>query len=176
MSEKSFVEIANLIRDDSFRGVLSAEARISLMCEGQDLSGLSGEISSNAEMSDIRMIEGNSGKYYYSNKHVTDSYARLSVMIEERDLLKLIVSTVRNDSRIYPRTTAAETFTESPYSIGIDELDELIKIVETSDDYNDIEFCRTSIDTLYLYSKDFIPRAQADYLSEWDAVGQYESQ
>lgn len=176
MSEKGFGEIVSLIRDDSLRGVLSPEAHILRSGEGYDLSGFAGEIASNEELSDIRIVKGNAGKYYYSNKHITDSYANLSVMIEEHDLLKLIVSTVRNDSRIYPRTTAVEVFTESPYSIKTDELDELIKIIEAGSDYNDIDFCRTSIDTVYLYSKDYLPKAQAEYLSEWDAVEQYECQ
>jgi hypothetical protein len=97
-------------------------------------------------------------------------------MLEEKDLLNLIVSTIRNDSRIYPRTTSVEIFTGAPYFIPEEDINDILKIIASDEHYSDIASYRTSIDSVYLYSLDFIPKAQAEYMSEWNAVGQYESQ
>ncbi|MBI9105382.1 MAG: hypothetical protein JEZ04_01480 [Spirochaetales bacterium] len=170
-------KIVSLIRDNSAKGVVSSLKKLQTSASDcGDLSGFYGKISQHTDCSDIKEISGGDGLYYYSSGRMSDSYAKLAVMLEEKDLLNLIVSTIRDESRIYPRTTAAEVFIEAPYSIPQEDMNEFLKIIETDERFPDIDSCRTSIDSVYLYSTDYIPKAQAEYLSEWDAVGQYESQ
>jgi len=170
-------EIVSLIRDDSKKGLISSEEKLrSCTSDCGDLSGFSGKISENPEFTDIKDIRGSAVLYYYSTAFMSGSYARLAVMLEEGELLKIVVSTIRNDCRIYPRTTSLAIFTEAPFCISGDELDDLLKIIESDKQYSDIGFCKTSTDSIYLFSTEYMQRAQAEYLSEWDAVGQYESQ
>jgi len=170
-------EIVNLIREDSRNGIISSEKRI-LACTSDcgELSGLTGKLSENTDFADIKEIRSSKALYFCSTNFMSDSYAELAVMLEEKDLLRMVVSTIRNDCKVYPRPTSIEIFKDSPYHISDDEIQDLLKILESDKQYSDISFCRTSVDSIYLYSTEYMQKAQAEYLSEWDAVEQYECQ
>ncbi|MDC7225160.1 MAG: hypothetical protein PQJ61_00185 [Spirochaetales bacterium] len=177
MSDNIPALAAGFIREQSRKGLLSTENNVINRFEQDAGNGLSlSELSENKEYGDLQRISGEKADYWYSTSCMTSSYAEIAVLLEEKDLLSLIVNTVRRESSLYPRPTAIEIFEYSPYFMKKEEIETMMSIIENDTRYSDIEKCATSIDKFYLFSTKFLPKAQAEYLSEWDAVGQYENQ
>ncbi len=119
---------------------------------------------------DVKLLKGKKTSYYYSNKHMTESYAKLLVRVEDGDLFALIADTIRNDSKIYPRSTDIKLFTKSPYSFKEQELIGIIEQLMKTEGYEDIKESRASNNALYLYSELHLSKAYADSLTEWIEV------
>ncbi len=119
---------------------------------------------------DIKLLKGKKTLYCYSEKHMTGSYAKLLVGVEDGDLFALIADTIRNDSKIYPRTTDIKLFTKSPYNFKEKELMDILGQLMKSEGYEDIKESRASNNALYLYSELHLSKAYADSLTEWIEV------
>lgn len=120
----------------------------------------------------VRDSEGN--EYIYSGSEMTDRYVEILMGLKNKDLLKLIAETVRYESEKYPRPTRADLFTKKPYSISLDELDELLASLGEESDYKDLKFTEASNGTRFIYSELHMTRFYATKLAEWYEVLQYE--
>jgi hypothetical protein len=103
-----------------------------------------------------------------------DRYVEILMGLKNKDLLKLIADTVRYESKKYPRPTRADLFTKKPYSIGLDELKELLDSLGEESDYKDLKFTEASNGTRFIYSEQHMTNFYATKLAEWYEVLQYE--
>ena len=156
----------------------SAEARLSRLSElaaSHPEADGPAELIARAEQPDILCLIGSAETYYFSETSMTQAYARHLFRVEERDVVKLIVETVRDESRIYPRPTAARAFLEAPFKLKPGELEAALFSIKQRPDAADIRESRASNGELYLYSADHLSAVHADGLVEWIEVQQKEN-
>jgi hypothetical protein len=102
---------------------------------------------------------------------MTEAYAKHLYRVAERDPLKLIADTTRDESRMYPRPTPASSFRESPFLLSEKELEEALLAMKEKAEYSDIQSTKASNGELYLFSTQSLVISHAESLAEWMAVG-----
>lgn len=130
------------------------------------------ELKEREEFKDIYSIKGEKVIYLFSDKYISNNYAKMMILVEEKDLLKLVAETVRFDSKAYPRPTDSKLFSYNPFKLSEEEFNEALNQLKTKPQYSDIKETRASNNALYLYSDTFLSKPHADSLAEWIAVGQ----
>jgi hypothetical protein len=124
---------------------------------------------------DLRMLTGASETWYFSDLSMTGTWATYLMRLEEKDTLRLIADTVREESRTYPRPTDLRFFNDPPFSLSDRELREALGMMELRPEFADIKRSRASNGALYLYSSLHLVEALAESLTEWIEVGQREN-
>jgi hypothetical protein len=124
---------------------------------------------------DIGRLESSAEPWYFSDKSMTRAYAVHLLRIEEKDLVRLIAGTVRDESKIYPRPTDIRFFSDPPFSLGEREVRQALGMMELRPDMADIRRCQASNGAIYLYSATYLKEAVAEALTEWIEVGQKEN-
>lgn len=161
------------VRDKSYDGLLTnAEDLLDepLFLEVDEVLLLIDELKEREEFSDICVYMGKEKIYLFSENHITKNYAKMMISVEEKDLLKLIAETVREESRIYPRPTDARLFSKAPFKLSKEEFYDVYEQLKKKQEYNDINETRASNNALYLYSDKFMKKALASSLAEWIEV------
>lgn len=128
------------------------------------------ELESREEFSDICIKKGKESIYLFSEERMTQNYAKMLIMVEEKNLFNLVVETVRDESRTYPRPTDSRLFLHSPFNLKKDEFLQVLDELKKKEEYSDIKESRASNKALYLYSDKFMKKAHADKLTEWIEV------
>ncbi len=129
-----------------------------------------------SEYSDIKELKGKEKRYFYSDKKMTDSYAKLLYRIEEKDILNMVADRIRNDSKRYPKTTNSITFRYGPYNMKEEEIKEIFEQFKKNEDYSDIKESKASNGVMCMYSNKFLTQNYADALTEFHEVTRVESQ
>ncbi len=169
--ETAFPDLAGRIRGESQEGALVRLSALKREMPDQDPA----ELIAAEEAEDIKKIAGSRDTYYFSEKEMTSSFALHLFRVEERDLVRLVADTVRDESRIYPRPTYATTFLERPFSLKQSELDETLNRIAMRPDTADIGTCCTSNGVLFLYSREYLGDTHAMGLAEFIEVTQKEN-
>jgi hypothetical protein len=124
---------------------------------------------------DIKLMRGTRDVYYFSELRMTEGYAKHLFRLAERDPLRLVADTVRDESRVYPRPTAVSIFYGTPFSMSGAEFNAVLTELAGRPDFADIKKTTASNGALYLYSTQFLTAAHAESLAEWIEVGQAEN-
>jgi hypothetical protein len=159
--------LVQAIRTASKEGRLTTQATLEKDFPDLDVGTL--VQASGAE--DLKKMEGSADVYFFSDLSMTEAYALHLYRIGEKDPVRLIAETVRDESRIYPRPTPVETFREPPFSLSARDVEEALGRITLRPDLADIKRTSASNGALYLYSSQFLGDAQADALAEWFEVG-----
>lgn len=166
------VELLEKIRADSAEARLSPESELAaLLPDGQDIEAILGEATDD----DIRSMRGPVERYYYSERFMTETYARHLCRLAGRDPARLLADTVRDESRIYPRPTPVAAFIDAPFSMTQAEIDHAVSRLSALPEFDDIGSITCSNGELYLYSRRYLAEAHASGLAEWAAVGMKEN-
>lgn len=161
------------IRDNSMSGNLTkAEDFVDepLSLEVDEVLPLLEELKEREDFSDIIVKKGSETIYLFSENYITKNYAKLMILVEEKDLLKMIAETVRDESRIYPRPTDTRLFSRAPFNLARDEFIQVYDELKKKEEYMDIKETRASNQALYLYSDKYMKLAYARSLAEWVEV------
>ena len=161
------------IRDKSFeRKICNAEDFLEepFLLDVEELLNSIDELKEREDFEDIYMIKGESAIYLFSEKYITHAYADMMVMVEEKDLLKLVADTVRKESKTYPRPTPTKLFSHKPFKLSKEELHEILEQLKNKEEYMDIKETKASNGALYLYSDKFMTKVHASSLAEWVEV------
>jgi len=157
------------VRADSAKTKLTRLSVLRATFPDTDIQKLIGE----TPIDDIKIMKGASKElYYFSLLSMTEAYALHLFRVEEKDQVKLVADTVRDESRIYPRPTAINAFLDSPYNLSSDEIESAIGSMSLRPDMKDIETCAASNGARYLYSTIYLVPTLAASLVEWIEVGQ----
>ncbi len=125
---------------------------------------------------DLRRMAGEGGEaYYFSADSMTEAYALHLFRVEERDPVRLVADTVRDESRVYPRPTDLRVFSEPPFSLPEREVSEVLARIAMRPDTADIKTLRASNGAPYLFSDRYLDPAHAASLVEWIEVLQKEN-
>lgn len=129
----------------------------------------------NSDATDLGLIRGVRDTYYFSDLSMTETYAVHLFRIEERDPVRLVADTVRDESRIYPRPTYVSTFLDSPFFMKPAEIEETIARIAMRPDTTDIKECESSNGVKFLYSSLYLEETHATGLAEFFEVVQREN-
>jgi hypothetical protein len=120
---------------------------------------------------DIESVVGSGTRYYFSTISMTRAYATHLARIADRDPLRLVAETVREESRIYPRPTPIIAFCDPPFRITSGDLPSILEGLTATEEFSDIRSCRASNGAVYLYSTRHLTPDHAEGLTEWNEVG-----
>ena len=178
MEEGKIKEIVYFIRDNSSEGKFTKYEDLYLEPISLTEDNITETIEAlklDPEYSDIVERLGKENRYLYSNKKMSENYADMVFRVEEKELLKLLVETVRYESKTYPRPTGISLFAESPFNFNATQVQDFLKQVIEKDEYSDILQTKASNGSVYIYSTKYMVKDLAEALTEWIEVGQYES-
>lgn len=125
--------------------------------------------------SDLKRMDGREETYFFSDLGMTRSYAAYLFRLEEKDLVGLVLETVREDSRVYPRPTPLDFFRAPPFGLGPEQVEDILSRIRERGDCTDIRESRASNGARYLYSTLHLSPGHAEALTEWNEVGQAEN-
>ncbi len=129
-----------------------------------------------ARYQDVRLISNSRGsRYLYSDEHMTSTYANVLARAEANDPLGTIVTTVREDSRIYPRPTSLGTFAAPIFGMDARRLGQYAEEILARPEYADIKLEKASNGAVYLYSAQYLDPNYVKSTVEWEEVGKYEN-
>ena len=157
--------LAEELRQRSKDAQLTAEKALRAAHENWEelLSGLQGE-------ADIVFIKGEKDRYFYSNRYMTDNYARIAMLVEEKNWPHTIAEMVRFNCKTYPASTAYTYFMEHPYYLTRPQLERALAQVFRDPQYADIAMVNAANGEPYLYSRLFFTdrygKALADYQAD----------
>jgi hypothetical protein len=178
IDQEKIKAIIDFIRDNSAKGKFTKD--VDLLSEplgltDSNISELIDGIRSSTEYTDIVELRGKQQRYLYSKNEMVDNYAKMVFRIEENDLLKLVVETVRYDSEVYPKPTSINIFIDHPFNFSKDVLDDIYKQIRENQEYNDIKQTIASNGSIYLYSDKHLTDGHAEALAEWIEIGQFQN-
>ena len=173
MAEEQGVLAALLekIRNDSSETRLSPASELAALVPEGDASAL---LDEGAE-DDIKMMRGSRDRYYFSDRSMTEPYAKHLYRLAERDPVRLVADTTRDESKLYPRPTPIGTFVDPPFSMPMAEVEAAVASMAADPEYTDIRECGASNGDRYLYSVLYLTEAHAVGLAEWASVGEKEN-
>lgn len=124
---------------------------------------------------DLALVSAAGVDYLYSETFMTGRYAETAALVAAGNHPKIIAETVRFDSETYPRPTRLDVFTQEPYNLSTEEVDEAVRQLTRDPEFGDIQSTTASDGTRYLYSTAHLVKDLAESLAEWEAVGQFDS-
>ena len=122
---------------------------------------------------DVVEIAGQKGCYYYSARSMSSNYAKLLMLVEEKDRCAMVAEVVRFECITYPRPYAVEMLAYAPFFMPKDEVDVAVAALKEAEGCEDILPVRASNDALYLYSSEHMTYGMAKGLCEWIEVEQF---
>jgi hypothetical protein len=170
--------IVELVRSNSAHGKFTLHNDLitePISVNENNLCEVIDSIKASTEYTDIVELQGEKLKYLYSKKEMTETYAKMLFRVEEKDLLNLIVETVRHESKTYPRPTAVGIFFDHPFNFDENTFKAIYKQIKQNKNYEDLHETTASNDALYLYSTDYLTKDHAQALTEWIEVEQYKT-
>jgi len=127
-----------------------------------------------ARFADIKTVTSSTGDvYFHSDKYLVGNYAVTLLMAMAGDHCATIAETVREESKIYPRTTNAAIFREQQvYGIPPNDLEAIIVDILRKPGYADIKrIVHPSTGAVHLYSNQYISEDHAWAMMDWEEVG-----
>lgn len=121
----------------------------------------------------IQVLVGARSYYLYSSAHMTDAYAHWAFLAAEDNPLVTFADCVREDSRVYPRPMARESFANPPFRMSAQDVEAAWEQARELPDYADIRRIEASNGDVYFYSTTYLSAPRAEALAEWDAVERY---
>ena len=88
---------------------------------------------------DITTRKGAKDTYYYSTANMSDNYAMIAQLIEDKDLCVMFAEMVRFNARIYPSATPLKYFQRSPYGLAPEVIEQTWKAMQENPADADIE-------------------------------------
>ncbi len=127
-----------------------------------------------ARFADIKTVTASNGDvYFHSDNYLVGNYAVTLLMAMAGDHCATIAETVREESKIYPRTTNVAIFREQRvYGIPPDDLEAIIADILRKPEYTDIrKIVHPTTGAVHLYSNRYIDEEHAWAMMDWEEVG-----
>ncbi|UCE97815.1 MAG: hypothetical protein JSV74_00310 [Dehalococcoidia bacterium] len=180
LAEELQTSIAKKVRADSeYTAKLTSIDSLRTLQPDLEFDCFKNKLAEMAEKDDFKdiqtVIAPNGIAFLYSTAFMTKQYANILATIESDDKSLLIATTVRDDSRIYPRLTKLEFFMAPPFSMKPDGLEVHINKTIENEEYKDIKILVASTGARYLYSNLYINDSYAKTIAEWEEVEQFEN-
>lgn len=159
-------QLAGYIRSRSAAALVTAHAQLASEVENAD--ELLAQIPQDPQCEDIVSRTGAKDTYYYSSANMSDNYAMIAQLIEDRDLCVMFAEMVRFNARIYPSATPLRYFQRSPYGLAPDEIEQTWKTMQGRPEFADIEELTNNQNERFLFSTQYLTRRYAKAISDVD--------
>lgn len=141
-------------------------SRKSLETEIPDVDNLLKDIETDESCQDIGRVDGGKDIYYYSKTFMSDNYAMIAALVEDKDLMVTIASMVRFNSKTYPVPTPFTYFEQHPYYATNAQIERAVDLMEQKTEYQDIRILTNSRGVRYMFSETFMKKRYAASLIE----------
>ena len=159
-------QLAGYIRSRSAAALVTAHAQLTSEVENAD--ELLAQMPQEPQCEDIVSRTGAKDTYYYSSANMSDNYAMIAQLIEDRDLCVMFAEMVRFNARIYPSATPLRYFQRSPYGLAPDEIEQTWKTMQGRPEFADIEELTNNQNERFLFSTQYLTRRYAKAISDVD--------
>ena len=159
-------QLAGYIRSRSAAALVTAHAQLASEVENAD--ELLAQMPQDPQCEDIVSRTGAKDTYYYSSANMSDNYAMIVQLIEDRDLCVMFAEMVRFNARIYPSATPLRYFQRSPYGLAPDEIEQTWKTMQGRPEFADIEELTNNQNERFLFSTQYLTRRYAKAISDVD--------
>ena len=159
-------QLAGYIRSRSAAALVTAHAQLASEVENAD--ELLAQMPQDPQCEDIVSRTGAKDTYYYSSANMSDNYAMIAQLIEDRDLCVMFAEMVRFNARIYPSATPLRYFQRSPYGLAPDEIEQTWKTMQGRPEFADIEELNNNQNERFLFSTQYLTRRYAKAISDVD--------
>ena len=159
-------QLAGFIRSRSAAALVTAHAQ--LISEVENADELLAQMPQDPQCEDIVSRTGAKDTYYYSSANMSDNYAMIAQLIEDRDLCVMFAEMVRFNARIYPSATPLKYFQRSPYGLAPDEIEQTWKTMQGRPEFADIEELTNNQNERFLFSTQYLTRRYAKAISDVD--------
>lgn len=159
-------QLAGYIRSRSAAALVTAHAQLASELENAD--ELLAQMPQDPQCEDIVSRTGAKDTYYYSSANMSDNYAMIAQLIEDRDLCVMFAEMVRFNARIYPSATPLRYFQRSPYGLAPDEIEQTWKTMQGRPEFADIEELTNNQNERFLFSTQYLTRRYAKAISDVD--------
>ena len=159
-------QLAGYIRSRSAAALVTAHAQLASEVENAD--ELLAQMPQDPQCEDIVSRTGAKDTYYYSSANMSDNYAMIAQLIEDRDLCVMFAEMVRFNARIYPSATPLRYFQRSPYGLAPDEIEQTWKTMQGRPEFADIEELTNNQNERFLFSTKHLTRRYAKAISDVD--------
>lgn len=124
------------------------------------------DIANNSTMLSIALVKGNKDVYYYDSGLMTERFATVQSLIEDKDILATVAAAARHDCKLYPRPTRMVSLMGSPYFYSEDEVLGALARMNGREDYADIATVTASNGKICIYSETYMSKKYAQALCE----------
>ena len=159
-------QLAGYIRSRSAAALVTAHAQLASEVENAD--ELLAQMPQDPQCEDIVSRTGAKDTYYYSSANMSDNYAMIAQLIEDRDLCVMFAEMVRFNARIYPSATPLRYFQRSPYGLAPDEIEQTWKTMQGRPEFADIEELTNNQNERFLFSTQYLTRRYTKAISDVD--------
>ena len=159
-------QLAGYIRSRSAAALVTAHAQLTSEVENAD--ELLAQMPQDPQCEDIVSRTGAKDTYYYSSANMSDNYAMIAQLIEDRDLCVMFAEMVRFNARIYPSATPLRYFQRSPYGLAPEVIEQTWKAMQENPEYADIEELTNNQNERFLFSTKHLTRRYAKAISDVD--------
>ena len=159
-------ELAGYIRSRSAAALLTPHAL--LLTEVENADELLAKMPADPQCEDITTRKGAKDTYYYSTANMSDNYAMIAQLIEDKDLCVMFAEMVRFNARIYPSATPLKYFQRSPYGLAPEVIEQTWKSMQERPEFSDIEELTNNQNERFLFSTKHLTRRYAKAISDVD--------
>lgn len=143
-------QLAEYIRLRTKGAVLTAAKQLQEEVEGFD--ELKSQWVDDETCQDIVIVKGEKDHYYYSNLHMSNNYAMIASLVEEKDLPRTIATMVRFNCKTYPAPTPYAYFERSPYFATSAQIQRAQTVMGSAQQYQDVKTLANNQGDLFFYS------------------------
>lgn len=152
---------------------VSLTGRKSLAKEEPHLDEMLEELHGLESCKDICTVKGNKDEYFYSDEHMAHNYARIAMLVLEKDIPLTIAEMVRFNCKTYPSPTPLAYFQRHPYYYTEPQLKHALTVLSRTPDYADVKTIVTENNHVtYLYSERHMSFKYARALAEGAESGE----
>ena len=159
-------ELAGYIRSRSAAALVTPHAL--LVSEVENADELLAQMPADPQCADIVSRTGAKDTYYYSSANMSDNYAMIAQLIEDRDLCVMVAEMVRFNARVYPSATPLRYFRRSPYDLTQEAIEQTWQAMQGKPEYADIEELTNNQNERFLFSTKHLTRRYAKAISDVD--------
>ena len=159
-------ELAGYIRARSAAALVTPHAL--LVSEVENADELLAQMPADPQCADIVSRAGAKDTYYYSSANMSDNYAMIAQLIEDRDLCVMVAEMVRFNARVYPSATPLRYFRRSPYDLTQEAIEQTWQAMQGRPEYADIEELTNNQNERFLFSTKHLTRRYAKAISDVD--------
>lgn len=159
-------ELAGYIRSRSASALITPHAL--LLAEVENADDLLAQMPADPQCVDIVVRKGAKDTYYYSNANMSDNYAMIAQLIEDKDLCVMFAEMVRFNARVYPSATPMRYFQRSPYNCTPEQVEQTWQTMQGKPEFADIEELTNNQNERFLFSTQYLTRRYATAISDVD--------